>query len=230
MTDKQTIEKKSAGQAAAAYVENGMTVGLGTGSTVRYTIEKIAERIKAEGLNIQGVPTSERTRQLAETLGIPLVSLEDVDAIDVTIDGADEVDSRLNGIKGGGGALLFEKIVASASKQNIWVVDSQKKVEVLGHFPLPVEVIPFACPTVLRALQRENMNPVVRTNETNDYFVTDSGNWIIDLHLEKIDDPESLETWLNLMPGVVENGLFLQRADLALVANGDTVEKYERHT
>ncbi|HET7577639.1 MAG TPA: ribose-5-phosphate isomerase RpiA [Bacillales bacterium] len=221
-------EKKAAGEAAAAYVENGMIVGLGTGSTVRYTIEKIAERIKAEGLQIKGIPTSRATEELAKELGIPLVSLGEIDGIDVTIDGADEADGNLNGIKGGGGALLFEKIVASFSKRNIWVLDSRKKVEQLGAFPLPVEVVPFACPVVLRTLESEGMNPVVRENN-GERFVTDSGNWIVDLHLRNIDEPEQLETWLNLLPGVVENGLFLNRADLALVANGESVHPYKRH-
>ncbi|HEU5139338.1 MAG TPA: ribose-5-phosphate isomerase RpiA [Bacillales bacterium] len=227
MSEQQLNEKKTAGEAAAAYVKDRMTVGLGTGSTVRYTTERLAERMKEEGLKIQGIPTSHATRELAEELGIPLVSLDQVEAIDVTIDGADEIDGSLNGIKGGGGALLFEKIVASVSRRNIWVGDSGKKVETLGKFPLPVEVVPFALPVVLRKLEHKGMNPIVRENG-KDRFVTDSGNWIIDLHLGAIEDSAALEIWLNLLPGVVENGLFLQRADLALISQEGTIHTYER--
>ncbi|HEX6922675.1 MAG TPA: ribose-5-phosphate isomerase RpiA [Bacillales bacterium] len=228
MSKAQVNEKKTAGEKAAAYVEDGMIVGLGTGSTVRYTTEKLAERIKEEGLRIQGIPTSVATRELAKNLEIPLVSLEEVESVDVTIDGADEIDGNLNGIKGGGGALLFEKIVASASKRNIWVADSGKKVNQLGKFPLPVEVVPFSAAVMMRKLEAEGMNPVVRKSG-EDNFVTDSGNWIFDLHLGAIEDPAALEIWLNLLPGVVENGLFLGRADLALVAADGTVHTYERH-
>ncbi|HEX7063543.1 MAG TPA: ribose-5-phosphate isomerase RpiA [Bacillales bacterium] len=227
MSEQQLNEKKAAGEAAAAYVEDGMTVGLGTGSTVRYTTEKLAERMKEEGLRIQGVPTSRATRELAEKLGIPLVSLDQVEVVDVTIDGADEIDGDLNGIKGGGGALLLEKIVASASRRNIWVGDSKKWVDQLGEFPLPVEVIPFSFPVVFRKLQQKGMNPIVRKNG-EDRFLTDSGNWIVDLHLGAIEDPQELEIWLNLLPGVVENGLFLQRADLALISQDGTIRTYER--
>lgn len=221
-------EKKQAGKAAAAYVEDGMTVGLGTGSTVRYAIEKIAARRKTEGLHIQGVPTSKKTSRLAESLEIPLVSLEDVKSVDVTIDGADEVDSQLYGIKGGGGALLWEKIVASASKRNIWVVDAGKKVTTLGAFPLPVEVVPFACPVVKRKLENAGMKVDVRYSGDS-VLVTDSGNWILDLDLGTIEDPEALEAWLNLLPGVVENGLFLNRADLVVIGGDDGVLEYERN-
>lgn len=222
-------EKKVAGEAAAKYVENGMIVGLGTGSTVRFTTEKLAERIETEGLQIQGVPTSQATEELAKSLGIPLVSLGEVAEIDVTIDGADEIDGALNGIKGGGGALLREKIVASISKRNIWVADARKKVEQLGKFPLPVEVIPFACPVLMRTFEKNGMVPEIR-KDGEAYFVTDSGNWIVDLHLEKIEDAEALETWLNMLPGIVENGLFLKRANVAIIATGESVKKYERHT
>lgn len=225
--NNQLKEKKLAGEAAASYVKDGMIVGLGTGSTVRFATEKIAERMKKEGLQIQGVPTSQATKELAKALNIPLISLDEMEDIDITIDGADEVDGKLNGIKGGGGALLFEKIVASASKRNVWVVGGGKKVKTLGTFPLPVEVVPFACPVVLRRLRTEGVEALVRMSG-NEPFITDSGNWIIDLHLRKIEDPKSLETQLNLLPGVVENGLFLNRADTVIVAEGEGVKEYNR--
>lgn len=224
----QNHEKKQAGEAAAAYVEDGMTLGLGTGSTVRYAIEKIAARRKAEGLHIQGVPTSQKTSELAHSLEIPLVSLEDIESVDVTIDGADEINDQLDGIKGGGGALLWEKIVASASKRNIWVADSQKKVATLGAFPLPVEVVPFAMSVVKRKLDKEGIQARERCSRDN-FFVTDSGNRILDLDLGIIENPAALESWLNLLPGVVENGLFLNRADLVVISEGNEVREYERH-
>lgn len=221
-------EKQRAGQAAAEYVKSGMTVGLGTGSTVRHTIEKLADRMRTEGLAFRGIPTSTETADLAKSLGISLVTFKDIETIDLTIDGADEIGPGLNGIKGGGGALLLEKIVAFASNRTIWVADSSKMVEHLGKFPLPVEVIPFATPMLFREFEKTNMNPVIRQIKGEE-IVTDSGNWIIDLHLEKIDDPTVLEMQLNLMPGVVENGLFLNRTDLALIAETDKVHTYERH-
>lgn len=221
-------EKKMAGVEAAKYVKDGMTVGLGTGSTVRYTIEKLADRMRSEGLTFQGVPTSKATSELAKSLGISLVTFDDIDSIDVTIDGADEVDTNVNGIKGGGGALLLEKVVASASERNIWVADASKKVECLGQFPLPVEVIPFACPLLIREFSKTNMNPEIRKNN-GEPFVTDSGNWIIDLSLGRIENPEAMEIQLNLMLGVVENGLFINRAEMALIADGASVHTFKRH-
>lgn len=226
--NNQINGKKQAGEAAAAYVKSGMTIGLGTGSTVRYAIEKIAARRKTEGLHIQGVVTSNRTSQLAQSLDIPLVSLEDVEAVDVTIDGADEIDQQLDGIKGGGGALLWEKVVASVSKQNIWVVDATKQVTTLGAFPLPVEVVPFAYPAVRRKLENEGIKVSARYNE-GQYFETDSGNWILDLYLGAIENPQALESWLNLTPGVVENGLFLNRADHVVIGDTNGTCKYQRH-
>jgi ribose 5-phosphate isomerase A len=178
--------------------------------------------MKTESLNFRGVATSVETERLAESLGIPLITLDEVNKLDVTIDGADEIDANLNGIKGGGGALLREKIVASATKKNIWVGDSSKKVAMLGKFPLPVEVVPFACSVVLRQLEEKEMNPVVRS-VGGENFVTDNGNWIVDLHLDRIEDPWRLEQWLNLLPGVVENGLFLNRTELAVFAHGSDV-------
>lgn len=213
-------KKQLAGQKAASLVEDGMIVGLGTGSTARYAVETIARRRREENIVVQGVPTSEETRALAESLDIPLLALADIKGIDMTIDGADEVDDHFNGIKGGGGALLVEKIVATASRQNIWIVDDEKQVDQLGRFPLPIEVIPMACPQVLRTLSREGLNATQRY-VGHEAFVTDHGNVIIDIQMARIEKPEILATWLNMIPGVVENGLFLDIADCVVVGHED---------
>jgi ribose 5-phosphate isomerase A len=223
MIGEQQSEKKLAGEEAVKFIETGMIVGLGTGSTVRYTIEKLAQRIHNEGLEIKGVSTSTSTTALSEELGIPLLSLSDTDEIDVTIDGADEIDPQLNGIKGGGGALLFEKIVSATSKKNIWVADSGKIVSKLGAFPLPVEVVPFGFRQVYNTLKSERFNPVARETDGKRY-VTDNGNWIIDLHLGKIHDPVALESRLNGLPGVVENGLFLNRVNTVITAKNGSIK------
>lgn len=227
MSSNGINEKKLAGKEAAKHIESGMIVGLGTGSTVQYTIEQLAERVRSQGLKIKGVSTSKATTKLAEELGIPLLTLGDIDEIDVTIDGADEVDPDFNGIKGGGGALLIEKIVAHASRKNIWVVDSGKLVSQLGKFPLPVEVMPFGFRQIYGALEKSGLHPTMRkTNEER--YVTDNGNHIIDLNLDKIEDPAALETWLNLLPGVVENGLFLRRADVVIAGKNGSTETFEK--
>ena len=215
-------EKQLAGEKAAEFVQDGMIVGLGTGSTVYYTIQKIGAMVK-QGLKINGVSTSTHTAELATSLGIPMLSINDVDSIDLTIDGSDEVDLKLNGIKGGGGALLFEKIVAFASRKVIWVVGSNKMVQTLGKFPLPVEVMQFGYKHVYKKLNEHGMNPVLRTVQEN-LFTTDSNNYIIDLHLEKIDNPKALAIWLNTIPGVVENGLFIDIANTVIVAKDNSIE------
>jgi ribose 5-phosphate isomerase A len=219
-------EKQLAGEKAAAYVQDGMTIGLGTGSTVFHTIQQIGRMVK-EGLQIRAVSTSSSTTRLAESLQIPLVSLEDVERIDLTIDGADEVDPAFRGIKGGGGALLFEKIVAVASDRNIWVVDSGKCTPQLGRFPLPVEVVPFACGPVRKLLEKEGCHPVLRVREGHTYR-TDSGHVILDLHLQAIEQAEELARFLKLIPGVVEHGLFLNIADVVIVGRGDAVDLLEK--
>ena len=219
-------EKQLAGERAAEFVEDGMIIGLGTGSTVYYTIQKIGEMVK-QGLKISGVPTSTSTTELAKSLGIPMLSINDVDSIDLTIDGSDEVDPQLNGIKGGGGALLFEKVVAFASRKVIWVVGSNKMVQTLGKFPLPVEVTQFGYKHVYKKLNKHGMNPVLRTVQEN-IFTTDSNNYILDLHLEKINNPKELAIWLNTIPGVVENGLFIDMADTVIVAKDNSLEIINR--
>ena len=221
-------EKRLVGEAAAKYIEDGMIVGLGTGSTVYYTIVKLAERIKEENMTIQAVSTSKRTTELALSLGIPILDLNEVTHVDLTIDGCDEFDPELNGIKGGGGALLFEKIVANASNKNIWVADSSKAVTQLGKFPLPVEVLPFGYTHVLKQCEDEGLHPVLRKTSEGDTYYTDSGNVIIDLHIGKIEDVRALSTWLNAIPGVIENGLFIQMTQKVIFIKEDQIQEMNR--
>ena len=216
--------KKMAGERAADYVEDGMVLGLGTGSTVYYTIVKLGEMVK-EGLDIIGIPTSVETEKLARELGIPLTTLKEHPVIDLTIDGADEIDPKLNLIKGGGGALLREKIVAAASRREIIVADERKIVKRLGErFYLPVEAVPFSEAVVMRNLESMDMKPEIRMKDGKKY-ITDNGNIIIDCHMGPTDDAESLESDINLIPGVVENGLFIGLADLAIVATQNGIKE-----
>ena len=209
--------KQMAGEKAAEYVNDGMVVGLGTGSTVYYTIVKLGEMVR-DGLDIIGIPTSLETERIAKEVGIPLTTLEEHPVIDLTIDGADEIDPKLNLIKGGGGALLREKIVASASKKEIIVADERKVVNSLGErFYLPVEVIPFSEAVVTGRFMDMGLNPEKRMKDGTK-FITDNGNIIIDCHTGPIGNPAELEKELNMIPGVVENGLFTGLADRAIVA------------
>ena len=218
-------EKELVGVAAAQYVKDGMVVGLGTGSTAYYLITELGRRMKEEGLTFTGVPTSIQSAELATSLNIPIASLNDVPAIDLTIDGTDEFDPQLNGIKGGGGAHLIEKIIAVNSKRVIWICDHSKQVDQLGAFPLPIEVIPAASQHLFYAFEDKAYAPTFRQLPDGSKFITDSGNYIIDLHLEKIADPVKLADELIQMVGVVEHGLFLGIADKVLMANdGQVVE------
>jgi ribose 5-phosphate isomerase A len=217
MNEKQLAAKKS-----VDFIKDGMTIGLGTGTTVFFLINKLAELVK-NGLKVKCVSTSKQTTKLAESLGIKIFNLDEVEQIDLTIDGADEVDSKLNGIKGGGGALLFEKIVASASKQVIWIVDSSKFVKKLGKFPLPVEVVPFGYNYILKKFDSFGFKPKLKMNE-KDFYKTDSGNYIIDLYLNEIDDSVRLESKIKLEPGVVEVGLFNNIVDLVIIGRGNKTE------
>lgn len=214
--------KQIAGERAVDFVEDGMVVGLGTGSTAYYAIKKIGERVQ-QGLKITGICTSESTRKLAEELNIPYVGVDDVERIDLTIDGADEVDSLGNGIKGGGGALMFEKVVSSISNQVIWVVDKKKLVNPLGAFPLPVEILPYGHKHSLAAMSEMDYNPELRMSGDKP-FLTDGGHYIADLHMKFIEDPEGLDRKLNLLTGVVENGLFLQHVNKVVVASAEEVD------
>lgn len=222
--------KEIAGRRAAEFAEDGMTLGLGTGSTVHFALVRLAERIRARELNVRGVPTSLDTERKAREWGIPLVALDDVTTLDLTIDGADEIDGDFQMTKGGGGALLREKVVASISRREVIVAGEEKVVTRLGTtFPLPVEVVAFARTTVERALVRLGAAPVLRQREGKPY-VTDNGNWILDCRFENgIADPRALELALARVPGLVESGLFVDLAHVLVVGRRDgTCEVRER--
>ena len=215
-------EKEAAGRAAAKLVRDGDIVGLGTGSTAYFAVVALGERVK-DGLKIIGIPTSVRTADLARTLGIPLTTLDEHPEIDITIDGADEVDPKLNLIKGGGGALTREKVIATATKKMVVVADSGKVVAVLGKFPLPVEVIAFARTVVERKIVSLGGLPKLRLKPDGSPYLTDNGNEILDCGFGKIADPPALARELSGTPGVVEHGLFIGLAKLAIVGRGNSV-------
>lgn len=218
--------KELAARAAVEYVKDGYVVGLGTGSTARYVVLALGERVKA-GLTIKGVPTSQQTAELARQQGIPLIDQDNAWVIDVAIDGADQVDPSFNLIKGGGGALLKEKIVAASAKQFIVMVDQTKRVPVLGGtFPLPIEVVPFGWGSTAREIQAITKSPVVLRERNGAPFTTEAGHVILDVHLPRIDNPRELEIALHHIPGVVETGLFVGRTDLLIVGTANGVESY----
>jgi len=217
-------EKEAAGRAAAKLVGDGNVVGLGTGSTAYFAVIALGERVKA-GLKIFGIPTSVQTADLARDVGIRLTTLDEHPEIDITIDGADEVDPKLNLIKGGGGALTREKVIASASKKMVVVADSSKVVSELGKFPLPVEVIAFARTVVERKIAALGASPRVRTKADGSPYITDNGNQILDCSFGKIADPPALALALSNIPGIVEHGLFIGLAKMALVGRENGVEE-----
>jgi ribose 5-phosphate isomerase A len=220
--------KKLVGTKAADLVRDGMVVGLGTGSTAKYAIMRLGERMRKKEINIIGIATSNASAELAKTEGIPLATIDEHQLIDMTIDGADEVDPNLDLIKGMGGALLWEKIVASCTKREIIIIDESKLVDVLGtKSPLPVEVLTFGWKKVLRTLATYECKPVLRMKEGK-RFVTDSGNYIIDCKFERIEEPGVLEMDINNIPGVIENGLFLGIAETILVGGAGGVEEIHR--
>jgi len=220
-------EKQAAARASLRFVKEGQIVGLGSGSTASYAVRFLGERVRA-GLKIRGVPTSIATEKLATSGGIRLTTLDNVSEIDVTIDGADEFDPQLNLIKGGGGNLLREKIVASASNFFVVIVDSSKQVPMLGKFPLPVEVIPFAQALIKRKIEALGATVKVRLSANGDAFITDEGHHLLDCSFGQIPDAPDLARRLEIMPGVVEHGLFLGMANVVLLAKGSEVQELQR--
>jgi ribose 5-phosphate isomerase A len=226
-------QKRAAAARALEQVRSGMRLGLGSGTTARHLVDLLGERVRA-GLAVVGVPTSEETRRQAEGLGIPLTTLDETPELDLTIDGADEIGPDLSLIKGGGGALLREKIVASASAAMVVIADQSKWVPVLGRFPLPIEVVPFGLAATRRAVEaavsRAAAPGPVRLRQTRDghAFVTDGGHFILDAALERIADPALLARHLADIPGVVEHGLFIGLAKTAIIAGPDGVHTVER--
>ncbi|USS87016.1 ribose-5-phosphate isomerase RpiA [Fructilactobacillus cliffordii] len=215
--DSEAIKQQKAqvGQEAVQYIEDGMVVGIGSGSTMWYMVEALGKRVQ-EGLNIVGVPTSKATRKHANELGIPLKTVDEVDRIDLTIDGADQIDEHYQGIKGGGASHLMEKIVATNSTKNMWIVDESKMVTAF-NYPVPVEVIPYGSTQLERRLDRLDLQPKLRKNAAGEFVTTDSNNYIIDLYLDPLDDPKELAHILDPLVGVVEHGLFLDMVNTIIV-------------
>jgi len=215
--------KLHAAQRAMELVKPGMTVGLGSGTTATYWIKLLGEQVRDHGLSIRAMASSEDSERLGRSYGIPFVSFEECRRIDLTVDGADEIAPRLALIKGGGGKLLREKIVASASERFVIVADESKQVEKLGRFPLPVEVIPMAAPLVSDSLRELGFTPAIRVNGDGTRYITDEGNLILDCSGLLIDNPEEIAARIDSIIGVVEHGLFLGMADLALIAGAERV-------
>lgn len=216
--------KKAAADEAAKFVEDGMMLGLGTGSTVFYLVEAVAKRVREENLHITTVSTSSRTAKQASDLGIKVIDINDAPTLDLTIDGADEIDEHFQGIKGGGAAHLLEKIVAINSKRNIWIVDQSKMVKTLGAFPLPLEVIPFGSEKVYQRLTAENLHPEFRLTEDGQRVRTHNKNFVIDLHVGIIEHPHILADWLDHQTGIVEHGLFLDLVNQVVIGKESGVE------
>lgn len=220
--------KKAAALAAVAHITSGMKLGLGTGSTAKHFVDAVGDKVR-QGWDLVCVPTSEATRKQAEGLGIKLTTLDETPVLDVTVDGADELDSELRLIKGGGGALLREKIVASSSRKMIVIADGSKKVDVLGKFPLPVEVVPFGLKATGGKIEQAlawsgNKGPIMLRMRDGKPFITDNGNVILDCALGRIANAEKLAAALSSIPGVVDHGLFIGMASLALIAGDKGVE------
>jgi ribose 5-phosphate isomerase A len=212
--------KEQLGKEASQLVQQDMIIGIGSGTTAFYLINALAERVQ-HGLNCTAVPTSERTRLLAEQKGIKLLTLNDITAIDLTIDGADEIDLHLHIIKGGGGALLQEKMVAAASKQVVIIADHTKLVAQSRHFPLPIEVIPYGWKQVQQRIEKMHEIKIQLRKKNNQPFITDHGHYILDCYFQQIADTSGLNTSLHLIPGVVETGLFINMVDMAIIGYPD---------
>lgn len=208
-------QKRVAGEKSTEYIKDGMILGLGTGSTAYYMIKKVGELIK-NGIKIKAVATSKSTESLARELKIPLLSIDEVDRIDLAIDGVDEIDNEFNAIKGGGGALFREKIVASLANEVIWIMEESKLVDGIGEFPLPVEILPYGYKHVIKELQDYSLNPKIRMKE-EEIFVTDNGNYIVDLHIGKPMNISDVYNKVNRITGVLETGLFINMCDRIII-------------
>ncbi len=219
-------EKLLAAKEAVKFIENNQIIGLGTGSTSEFVIKEIAKLVK-NGLRIKGVPTSNATAELARSLNIPLITLDEADLIDLTIDGTDEFDADLNLIKGGGGALFREKMVARLTKQEIIIADSSKKVKILGAFKVPVEVVPIALNYVQKQIGKINGTSKIREKDGK-IFVTDAGNYILDADFGKIKNPNNISEKLNAIEGIVCHGLFIGLAQMVIMADGDEIITFSR--
>lgn len=226
MTTPSDAKKRRAAEHAVSLIDKGMKVGLGTGSTANYAVIALGQRVR-EGLKVHGVPTSESTRRLAQQHGVPLLSFDDVERLDLCFDGADEADPQLNLTKGGGGALLREKVVAYASERFFCIVDDAKLVDKLHAFALPVEIVPFAAKVVERAIWRLGAQPMLRMRDHAPY-VTDNGLWILDCRFPPIADPPTLARALSSIPGVAEHGLFCGMVDKMIVGTDEGVRIIER--
>jgi ribose 5-phosphate isomerase A len=213
--------KEAAGKEAVKLIKNGMTVGLGSGSTAEFFIEGLIEQARS-GLSIKAVSSSKRSAKMAKDGGIEVLDMNDAGKVDITIDGADKIDGQKRMIKGGGGAHLREKIVASASREMVVVVDESKVVDQLGGFPLPLEVAKFGCKVTLRKIESQGFNAELRKNENGELYVTDNGNHIIDIHFDgPIKDPEGQDAILQNIPGVLETGFFFNLAGRVIIGNNE---------
>ena len=218
-------KKKIAGEKAVEYIKDGMILGLGTGSTAYYMINKVGELVE-KGMKLKAVATSKSTEILAEELKIPLVPIDEVDKIDLAIDGVDEIDREFNAIKGGGGALFREKIVANLAKKVIWIMDDSKLVENIGEFPLPVEILPYGYKHTIKKLENYSLNPIIRIKE-NKIFITDNGNYIVDLHIGKPINISDIYSKISRIPGVLEIGLFINMCNFIIVGTNNEVKVIE---
>jgi ribose 5-phosphate isomerase A len=220
-------QKKIAGEKSAEFLENGMTVGLGTGTTAFYMVKKVGELVKS-GLDIKAAGTSRGTELLAKSLGIPVIGIDEAGTIDLVIDGVDQIDGRFNAVKGGGGALFREKIVASAAKEVIWIMDESKRVDDITRFPIPLEVLPFGYTHVMHQLKHSGFQPSLRL-KNGEKFVTDNGNYIIDVQANGAIDVLNIKEKLDSIVGVLETGLFLNMCSRIVIGTDAGAEVYENN-
>ncbi|RII34093.1 ribose-5-phosphate isomerase RpiA [Clostridium chromiireducens] len=218
-------QKRIAGEKATEYIKDGMILGLGTGSTAYYMIKKVGELVRS-GMNLKAVATSRNTENLAKELNITLVDIDEVDRIDLCIDGVDEIDKHFNAIKGGGGALFREKIVANLANEVIWIMDNSKLVDSIGAFPLPIEVLPYGYTQVIRKLKSYSLNPAIRVKDGN-VFISDNGNYIVDLHIGNPMDINDVYDKVSGLTGVLETGLFINMCKRIIVGTDSGVKVIE---